>query len=670
MNVLNYFSHAWNLFKGRNFVKTETFRDYGLSYSYRPDRMIYTPGSERTIISSIYTRIGIDVAAITIQHVRLDENERYVETIKSGLNNCLTISANIDQTGRAFIQDVAMSLCDEGSVAIVPTDASVSPLTSNSYDINELRVAKIVEWFPKYVRVELYNDETGARDQLVFPKDKVAIVENPLYSVMNEPNSTLQRLIQKLALLDKSDNKIASGKLDLIIHFPYSTKSSIQRENADRRRDEIEHQIMNSPLGIAYIDGTEKITQLNRPVENNLLAEIEYLTKTLYSQLGITEEVFNGSADESTMLNYYTRTIDPIVAAICDSIKRTFLTKTARSQGQSIMYFRNPFRLIPASEFADIAYQFSQNRILTVNEIRSIIGYKPDDNPASDTLGGEEALMEEEGDDEAGEFMFDSEEEYEEALARLDDYDSQLDEIENSLGFKHYASPYYDPVKAHEYYMRNRELKKRRSTAGLNEEGKNAARYVREQLRNERKQKVADSKSKTDSDVKSLQAQTKKNIEQAREEKQEKLEHHNAQMEAQIANLKRTLEAMSDEEKAANSEKIQGEIDAARAANKAERQEIQDDYNAFVKRARSRQSFKTKSLREQHRQNTQQYKEEYESKYDSELEKIKSTASFQKQKKSSSKSASKSGSKSTAKTSTSTPKKKKTKRKYEKSSDY
>ena len=376
--------HAWNVFTNRDPIRP-TY-DAGMSYSNRPDRVQLRYGNERSIIASIYNRIAIDVAAIMIQHVRIDQNGRFLEAVKSGLNECLTLAANKDQTGRAFILDVVMSMFDEGCVAIVPVDTTVDPTITGGYDINSLRTAKVIEWFPNDVRLKLYNDRTGQKEEITMPKSTVAIIENPLYSVMNEPNSTLKRLIHKLNLLDAIDKQSGSGKLDLIIQLPYVVKSQTRKDQADQRRKEIEMQLAGSKYGIAYIDGTEKVTQLNRPAENNLMAQIQYLTSMLYSQLGMTEEVFNGTADEKTMINYYNRTVEPVIAAIADGMKRSFITKTARTQGQTIMYFRDPFKLVPVNELADIADKFTRNEILSSNEVRAIIGYKPSNDPAADEL--------------------------------------------------------------------------------------------------------------------------------------------------------------------------------------------------------------------------------------------------------------------------------------------
>lgn len=376
--------HAWNAIRYGD--SNQGYINYGPSYSIRPDLFRLRMGTENSLVSSIYTRIGIDVASIPIQHVRLDKDGRYLATIDSGLNNCLTLEANIDQTGRAFIQDAVMSMCDEGVVALVPIDTTLNPAITGSYDIITMRTAKIISWHPKHVRVSLYNDETGFKQDITLPKSVVAIVENPLYAVMNEPNSTLQRLVTKLNLLDVIDQQSGSGKLDLIIQLPYVIKTDARRQQAENRRADIESQLKDSKYGIAYTDGTEKITQLNRPAENNLMAQIEFLTSMLYSQLGLTKAVFDGTADEKEMLNYYNRSIEPILAAVIDAMKRVFITKTGRTQGQSIEALRDPFKLVPVSQIAEIADKFTRNEILTSNELRQIVGRKPSSETSADEL--------------------------------------------------------------------------------------------------------------------------------------------------------------------------------------------------------------------------------------------------------------------------------------------
>lgn len=375
--------HAWNAFMNKDPTR---YREYGLSYSNRPDRLRFTRGNERTMVTSVYNRISLDCAAINIKHIRLDERDRYIETIPSSLNSCLTLEANIDQTGRAFLQDVVHSMLDEGVVAVVPVDTDIDPTIENSYKIESLRTAKIIEWYPKHVKVRLYNDNNGQFGEVVLPKKTVAIIENPLFAVINEPNSTMQRLIRKLSLLDVIDEQNGSGKLDLIIQLPYIIKTEARRKQAEDRRKDIEMQLAGSKYGIAYTDGTEHITQLNRSVDNQLMNQIESLTRMLYSQLGLTEDIMNGTADENAMNNYYNRTIEPILSAIVDEFKRKFLTKTARSQKQSIAFFRDPFKLVPTSSLAELADKFTRNEIMTSNEFRQVVGMQPSDDPSADEL--------------------------------------------------------------------------------------------------------------------------------------------------------------------------------------------------------------------------------------------------------------------------------------------
>lgn len=376
--------HAWNAFFNRD--PTNYWQNLGQSYSYRPDRPRFSRGNERSIITSVYNRIALDAAAISIQHCKLDDNGRYLEPIKSSLNECLTVEANIDQTSRAFMHDAYMSMFDEGSVSLVAVDTTLDPTVTGSFDIKSMRTGKILEWYPQFIKTKVYNERTGRQEDVVVPKKTTAIVENPFYAVMNEPNSTSQRLIRKLNLLDAIDEQSGSGKLDLIIQLPYIIKTDARREQAEKRRKDIESQLSGSKYGIAYTDGTERITQLNRPVENNLMKQIEYLTSMLYSQLGITQSILDGTADEKTMLNYYDRTVEPVVSAVVDEMKRKFLTKTARSQNQSIMYFRNPFKLVPVGDLAEMADKFTRNEIMTSNEVRQIIGMRPSKDPKADQL--------------------------------------------------------------------------------------------------------------------------------------------------------------------------------------------------------------------------------------------------------------------------------------------
>lgn len=410
--------HAWNAFIGNIQMN---YRDLGMSYPYRADRPRMSRGNERSIVTSVYNRIALDVAALNVQHVRLDENGRFLSVIDDGLNNCLTLEANVDQTARSFIQDVVISMFDEGSVAIVPVDTTTDPNVSGSYDIQSLRVGQILDWYPQYIRTRVYNEQTGRKEDIVVPKSAVAIIENPLYAVINEPNSTMQRLIRKLNLLDVVDEQSGSGKLDLIIQLPYVIKTEAKRQQAENRRKDIESQLSGSKYGIAYTDGTEHITQLNRSVNNNLMSQIEYLTSMLYSQLGITQSILDGTADEKTMLNYNNRTIEPIISAIVDEMKRKFLTKTARSQRQSISFFRDPFKLVPVNEIAEIADKFTRNEIMTSNEIRQVVGMKPSDDPRADELRNKNLSEPSGSDQQSEEAPITTDNSVEESAGDLDD---------------------------------------------------------------------------------------------------------------------------------------------------------------------------------------------------------------------------------------------------------
>lgn len=618
MGLGDRLKHAWNAFFNKD--PTNDSREYeGYGSSYRPDRYRLSRGNDRTIINSIFTRISMDTAAIPIKHVRLDENDRYLETIESGLNNCLTLEANIDQTGRAFVQDIVISMLDEGCVAVVPTDTSTDPRNSNSYEIEKLRVGKIISWYPETVRVELYNEKVGRKQEVTLPKHMVSIVENPLYSVFNEPNSTMQRLIRKLSLLDYIDENNSSGKLDLIIQLPYVIKSEARRIQAEQRRKDIEKQLAGSKYGIAYTDGTEHITQLNRAVENNLLSQVEYLTRILYGQLGLTEAVMNGTADEKTMLNYYNQTIEPILSAITDEMKRKFLTKTARTQGQSIMFIRDPFRLVPITELATIADTFTRNEIMTSNELRQIVGLKPSTDPNADELrnknlnksneelaGGTNPVY-----DDMGFIPEDEEVPTEEELEDLNGLDKQIDELEYMLAhsdefLEHYASPYYDPVKANEYYEEHKKLKGRRSVATLNDKGREAAAYVKESLTNERKAKVATHKTETDSKVNKINSSKKSQI-----------ERHKVQMQSKIDKLKDQLKSMSKDDRKANRERFSNIIAALREENRSVRERLLINAKSNVS-----------SARENHRDYKEKTKEEYDQKYIDELDALRSDSRY------------------------------------------
>ena len=428
MGIFDRIQHGWNAFRNRD----PTYNNEPGGYYYRPDRMRFTRGNERSIVTSVFNRIALDASSISIKHCRLDDNDQFISEIQSGLNMCLNLEANIDQTGRAFMQDVVASMLDEGCVAMVPTETNINPKDTNSYDILSMRTGKIIAWYPDKVKVRVYNDQIGRKEEIVFPKKTVAIVENPLYSVINEPNSTMQRLMRQLALLDVTDEETASGKLDLIIQLPYIIKSDARRQQAEQRRKDIEMQLAGSKYGIAYTDGTERITQLNRSLENNLMKQVEYLTNLLYSQLGITQTILDGTADEKTMLNYYNRTIEPIISAIVDEMKRKFLTKTARTQKQSILFFRDPFKLVPVNDLAEIADKFTRNEIMTSNEFRQIVGMKPSEDPKADQLVNSNISQPVRDPQVMGEEM--TQEEYDRQMRDLDELDAQLDDLEKELG--------------------------------------------------------------------------------------------------------------------------------------------------------------------------------------------------------------------------------------------
>lgn len=652
--------HAWNIFKSRD--PTDFYpKAYGYGGdAYRPDynRRYNSFVGDRSIVTAIKNRIAVDAAQVDIQHVRLDDNGRYLELIPSGLNKCLSLGANIDQTGRAFRLDIFMSLLDEGVIAIVPVDTDIDPDESGSFKIESMRVGKIVQWYPQHVSVSLYNEKTGLRQEVMIPKKFAAIVENPFYSVMNEPNSTFQRLIHKLGLLDSVDEQSSSGKLDLIIQLPYVVKTATRKEQAEARRKEIEEQLNGTKYGIAYTDGTEKIQQLNRPLENNLLSQIQYLTDLAFSQLGMTKEIMNGTADERAMLNYNNRIIEPLIAAVADSMKRTFLTQTAITQKQSIEYFRDPFALVPVDNVADIADKFTRNEIMTSNEIRQIIGMKPSSDPNADVLRnknlydttgpmpGNNTVVEEnnvEVDEPLGE------EEIQNELDNLDLIDDQLDELEEltQSDDDDFILHYADPAKRREYYYKyekeNRKKGRDHSTAGLNEEGREYARYIRETLSQERKDKVASSKVKQDSgialskDAMNLKIETSKNardtlrdsinsgkdarigaskdrmagnieasksardktIEASKAVRDQRIESTNAQRDSDIEAQRSTTKNEIESHKNQMEMKIQVLRDALSNMSKEERAARKDEIQGEIKAIRAENSAKREALREE-----------------------------------------------------------------------
>lgn len=646
MGFIDRLQHGWNAFMNKD--PTRGYYDTGPGYSYRPDRPRLTRGNERTIVTSIFNRIALDVAALNITHCKVDENGRYVSSVDSPLNNCLNLEANLDQTGRAFIQDVVISMFDEGCVAVVPVDTSIDPEVSGSYNVESMRTGKILEWYPKHVKVRVYNENTGIKEDIKLPKSSVSIIENPLFAVVNEPNSTLQRLMRKLALLDVVDEQTSAGKLDMIIQLPYTIKSEARRTQAEARRKDIEMQLTNTKYGIAYVDATEKITQLNRPLENNLMKQIEYLTNMLYSQLGITQTILDGTADEQTLLNYHSRTIEPIASAIVDEMKRKFLTKTARTQKQTITFFRDPFKLVPVNNIADIADKFTRNEVLTSNEIRQIIGFKPSADPKADELrnsnlnhpdeNGEQGQKQGQG---LPEQSNQGNSEYEQAMGDLDELDAQLDDLESSLpdeSLKHYASPYYDPVKAHEYYMRNRELKgenSRKSTAGLNDEGKAVAQYVKNQLDTERKSKVDAHNNQTQAQIDVKKNNMNSTINAKKKNMTASIESHKTQTMQKIEKLREELKGMSMDDWNKHAERIQSEIAKLRESNDTIRAKLQAEYSSESANLRTAYKNDSTNLRNAHKTETARLSKEYEEKYKSELDKLKSDAKYIKVSKSS-----------------------------------
>ncbi len=604
--------NAWNVFMNRD--PTKEFQNWGEVSYYRPDRPRLTRGNERSIVTSVINRIAMDAAAINIRHAQLDGSQRYLRDMDSGLNRCLNLEANVDQTGRALRQDIYMSMMDEGCVAVVPVETNDDPDETDGYEILSLRTGKITAWMPQHVRVRLYDERTGKREEVTVPKKTVAIVENPLYAVMNEPNSTMQRLMRKLALLDVIDEQNSSGKLDLIIQLPYVIKTEARRQQAENRRKDIEQQLAGSKYGIAYTDGTEKITQLNRSLENNLMAQIEYLTSMLYSQLGITKEIMDGTASEEVMLNYNNRTIEPLVSSVADEMKRKFLTKTARTQGKSVVFFRDPFRLVPVGKLAETADKFTRNEIMTSNEFRQVIGLKPSSDPKADQLRNSNLNQAEPGTE--GE----SQEDLQARLQELDEADADLDDMEADLAhsdeeteeedeLSHYASPYYDPVKAHEYYMKTRELKGRKtSTAGLNDEGKGAATYVKGQIEGERKLRTE-----------AANTTRRQNLESATEKARKAINTGAASTRRKVNDLRHKLSRMSKAEKLLNKGRIQSEIDTLREENSRERRQIQVQLQNYGKVENLKYQNEAKRL--------SNWAEET---YDEQLGKIQGEKSFQK----------------------------------------
>lgn len=655
--------HAWNVFKNRD--PTIEWKDVGIGSYYRQDAIRIRSGGEKTIINSIYNRIATDAATIHIQHARLDENGRFVETIKSGLNECLTVEANIDQSSRAFIQDAVLSMLDEGVVALVPIETTVDPEFTQSYEIHTMRVGRIVEWYPKHIKVNLYNEATGLRQDVTVAKRTVAIVENPFYSIMNDYNSTLQRLIRKLALLDAIDEENSSAKMNLIIQLPYAIKTELQKRQAETRRKAIEEQLNNSKYGIAYSDATEKIVQLNRPLENNLLSQIEYLTKTALSQLGMDESILNCTASEATMLRYYDGIVEPIVAALCDNMSRNFISKTARTQNQKVIYYRDPFKLVPVSDLAAIANALTRNEILTSNEIRSLIGMKPSKEPSADELrnknlypengigvDGESGIMvegelPEPGSDEWNDMVDSmSEEEYLEFVNNYDEIDEMLDDLEGELNGPAVHGALgeftYDPSDTeskynHEYYEAHKQLKGKRSTAGLNELGKEKAWLAKERFKDEKKYAIDTEKERTNNAV-SLHVEERKNIvANNNESRKQLLAQKQQEVKNKIENIRTILKRMSPKRRKFEKDNMQAEIDRLRDENTKQKDSITSRYRDLNSQIATRTKDVNSKLKTAFNEFRKEMTEKYNNMYEEELERIKSDPMFQKIAKGSSK---------------------------------
>lgn len=700
MKLTDRLSHAWNAFQNKD-PTPNSVQVLERGYFTRPDRRRLSIGADQTIISAIYNRIAIDVSAIDIEHVKVDENENFVEKVKdSSLNYIFSTEANIDQTSREFIRDAVLSMFDEGCVALVPTDTNTVPKITGAFEIEAIRTGKITQWYPESVEVEVYNQKTGEKEKVRMPKRTVAIIENPLYTVMNSENSTLRRLIRKLALLDQVDEQSSSGKLDLIIQLPYIIKSEVRKKQAEQRRSEIEDQLTNSKYGIAYTDGTEKIVQLGHPVENNLLTQIEYLTKVLYSQLGLTEAVFNGTAGESEMKNYYSRTIEPIISAITEECQRKFLTKTARSQNHRIMFFIDPFKLVPIKDLADLSNSLSRNEIVTANEIRSVIGFKPSDDPRADQLinsnvnpndggmGYEQYPM------DYGQFA-------NEQYGQMEDIDSQLEEMRNMYhsALAHtganeppggYSSKYYDPEKAHEYYERTKKLTGRRSNKGLNEEGIAAAEYMRKQVdeqeakelgarRDEATRKIEDLDKNLESTVESISNNLSSALEAARNATESTIGAAKARLQTVISNssdriqnqvnqLREKMEKTTNEaarrgfenqieqlaetnakNRDALSEQFAEEYATAQSNYKSTAEQLSSKAEEDVTSAKEKTDSEKKSVSENYQKQAEEIAEKYAQIMVDEMDKIRANPSFQEEKKSSSSSSGSSSSSSSRK---------------------
>lgn len=636
MGIKDRLAHAWNAFKGNDYISTQN-RVTGPAYSFRPDQYHFNTYNEKSIVTAVLTRIAIDCSMVNIEHARVDENENYVGMIKSKLNDCLKIDANVDQTGRAFMLDAVYSLLDEGVVAIVPVETDINPKMTSSFDVTKLRTGKVLQWYPKDVQVRVFNEDKGIAEDIILPKKTVCLPENPFYQIMNEPNSTVKRVTRILNKLDILNEQNTSGKLDLIIQLPYDLKSPARQEKAEHRRKLIEQQLAGSKYGIAYIDSTERITQINRAIENNMLSQVEYFMKLLYSQFGISENVMNGTADEEEMAIYYDRVVNPIMASISEEMTRKFLSKTARTQKQVIWYFRDPFDLIPVGKVAEIADTLIRNEILTKNEVRGLIGFKPSNDPGADQLQNPNLYP-----TEGGEMMdpMASEEEVADVqgeIDSLDEYDAQLDELENSLsqsafaaydnflsqfavGFsdmtesefssyiQHYASKYYDPVYAHEYYEKHKKLKGRNH---LSEKGKEVADYVTKKINEERDKEISSSKSKTtrslesarnkhSSTVESSKNTRDRNIEAKKNATKQAVENHKAQMDNQIQQLRDQLASWGKSGLKGKSKEVRQKIARLREENNEAKAKLHDELSSYSYSEREAHGTRTASSKSEY----------------------------------------------------------------------
>lgn len=639
MKLTERLSHAWNAFQNKDPTPTSvSVIEHG--YFTRPDRRRLSVGADNTIISSIWQRIAIDVASVKIEHVKVDENENFVEKMKdSSLNYIFSTEANIDQPSKEFIRDIVISMFDEGCVALVPTDTNTVPKTSGAFEIDAIRTGKITQWYPKDVEIEVYNEKTGEKEKIKMPKRTVGIIENPLYAVMNGENSTLRRLIRKLSLLDQVDEQSSSGKLDLIIQLPYIIKSEARKQQAEQRRKEIEDQLTNSKYGIAYTDGTEKIVQLGHPIENNLLTQIEYLTKLLYSQLGLTDAVFNGTASEEEMKNYIQRTVEPIVSAITDECQRKFLTKTGRTQGQRVTYFIDPFKLVGMKDLADLANSLTRNEIVTANEIRSVIGFRPSSDPRANQLINSNINP----NDGSGEYYEQYPEDYEQfandQYSQMENIDSELEEMRGMYhsALAHtganeppggYASKYYDPEKAHEYYEKHKKLVGRRSNKGLNEEGIAVAEYMRKQVDDEHERELTTAADQSrrqieqiDTDLETtcknisdnldialenVRNSTEENIQTAKARLQTVISNSTARIQNQVEQLKAQM-ANSPSEAARRG--YENQIETLQETNSKNRDALSEQFAEEYASAKANYSNQVTSLTEKAQQDTETAKE-------------------------------------------------------------